>query len=91
VPGVVRLGDKSCGLDCKSTPAIECSPDVFVNGRGVVRVGDAFEKHCGHSRKVAVGSPNVYVNGKSVCRIGDKLTCGDKTCQGSSDVFVNGG
>jgi uncharacterized Zn-binding protein involved in type VI secretion len=91
MPKMVRLGDKSCGLDCKPTPAIECSPNVFANGKGVVRVGDAFEAHCGHSRKVAVGSPNVYVNGKPVCRVGDSLTCGDEACEGSPNVFVNGG
>ena len=90
MPGVVRLGDFSCGLDCKPTPAIECSSNVFANGRGVVRVGDAFEKHCGHSREVATGSPNVYVNGRPVCRVGDRLTCKDIVCQGSWNVFVNG-
>jgi uncharacterized Zn-binding protein involved in type VI secretion len=90
MPGVVRLGDVSCGIDCPPTPAMECSPNVRVNGRGVVRVGDAFEAHCNHSRVVSSGSPNVYVNGKPVCRIGDSLSCGDIVCEGSGSVIVNG-
>jgi len=90
MPGVTRLGDMSCGVDCPPTSAIECSGDVFVNGRGVVRVGDAFESHCGHSRVVSGGSSSVFVNGRQVCRIGDPLSCGDIVCEGSSNVFVNG-
>jgi uncharacterized Zn-binding protein involved in type VI secretion len=90
MPGVTRWGDVSCGIDCPPTPAVESSGNVFVNGRGVVRVGDAFKPHCKHSRVVASGSHNVYVNGRQVCRIGDKLSCGDIVCEGSSNVFVGG-
>jgi uncharacterized Zn-binding protein involved in type VI secretion len=90
MPGVVRLGDMSCGIDCPPTPAVECSGNVFVNGRGVVRVGDAFRSHCLHSRVVARGSSTVYVNGRQVCRVGDPLSCGDKVCEGSDNVFAGG-
>jgi uncharacterized Zn-binding protein involved in type VI secretion len=90
MPAVVRLGDMSCGIDCPPTPAIECSENVFVNGRGVVRVGDAFQPHCKHSRIVSKGSSSVFVNGKAVCRIGDLLSCGDKVCEGSENVFAGG-
>jgi uncharacterized Zn-binding protein involved in type VI secretion len=90
MPGVTRLGDMSCGDDCPPTKAIECSCDVFVNGRGVVRVGDAFEPHCLHSRVVSKGSSSVYVNGRQVCRIGDPLSCGDRVCEGSDNVFAGG-
>ena len=93
MPGVTRLNDMSCGVDCPPTPAVECSGNVFVNGRGVVRVGDAFEPHCDrsrHSRVVSRGSSTVYVNGKQVCRIGDSLSCGDTVCEGSSNVFAGG-
>jgi uncharacterized Zn-binding protein involved in type VI secretion len=90
MPGVTRYGDMSCGIDCPPTPAIGCSSDVFVNGKGVVRVGDAFQPHCKHSRVVAKGSSSVYVNGKQVCRIGDPLSCGDKVCEGSGNVFAGG-
>jgi uncharacterized Zn-binding protein involved in type VI secretion len=90
MPGVTRYGDMSCGIDCPPTPAIECSSDVKVNGKGVVRVGDAFQPHCKHSRVVAKGSSSVYVNGRQVCRIGDLLSCGDKVCEGSDNVFAGG-
>jgi uncharacterized Zn-binding protein involved in type VI secretion len=32
----------------------------------------------------------VYVNGRQVCRIGDPLSCGDKVCEGSDNVFAGG-
>jgi uncharacterized Zn-binding protein involved in type VI secretion len=87
---VTRLSDMSCGIDCPPTSAVECSGNVFVNRKGVVRVGDAFQPHCGHSRVVAKGSSTVYVNGKQVCRIGDLLSCGDSVCGGSGNVFAGG-
>jgi len=90
MPGVTRYGDMSCGVDCPKTPAIGCSSNVFVNGRGVVRVGDAFQPHCKHSRVVSSGSSSVYVNGRPVCRIGDAISCGDVVCEGSGNVFAGG-
>jgi uncharacterized Zn-binding protein involved in type VI secretion len=90
MPGVTRWGDVSCGIDCPPTSAVECSGNVFVNGRGVVRVGDAFQPHCKHGRVVAKGSSSVYVNGRQVCRIGDPLSCGDRVCGGSDNVFAGG-
>ena len=90
MPGVTRYGDMSCGIDCPPTPAIECSSNVFVNGLGVVRVGDAFQPHCKHGRVVVRGSSSVYVNGRQVCRRGDLLSCGDRVCEGSGNVFAGG-
>ncbi|MEM4618919.1 MAG: hypothetical protein QW607_01765 [Desulfurococcaceae archaeon] len=43
---VVRLGDMSCGHACfPPRPNIEASPNVFVNGRGAHRLGDAWDIH----------------------------------------------
>jgi len=47
MPGVVRLGDRSCGHGCfQPRPCVEASGNVFVNGKGVHRLGDAWAVHC---------------------------------------------
>jgi uncharacterized Zn-binding protein involved in type VI secretion len=47
MPAVVRLGDMSTGHSCfPPRPNTEASPNVFVNGKGVHRVGDAWAIHC---------------------------------------------
>lgn len=96
MPGAVRKGDMSTGHPhCyPPTPAVECSSDVLVNGRGAVRLGDAWQVHgaCDvhspHSGASASGSSTVFVNGKPKCRIGDAISCGDTMAEGSSDVIV---
>lgn len=71
-------------------PNIEASPDVFINGRGAHRVGDAWETHCSTSNPVqASGSPTVFVNGRPLARIGDNISCGSKNATGSPDVFAD--
>ncbi len=96
MPAVVRLGDMSCGHSCfPARPNDEASPNVFVNSKGVHRLGDHWETHCCpagpcHDGYASSGSPNVFVNGKSVCRVGDSIDCGDTMCEGSPNVFVNG-
>lgn len=46
MPGVVRLGDMSTGHGCwPGRPSIEASTNVFVNGRGVHRLGDSWAVH----------------------------------------------
>jgi len=47
MPAVVRLGDICTGHGCwPPRQNIEASPNVFVNGRGVHRLGDAWAVHC---------------------------------------------
>jgi hypothetical protein len=47
MPAVVRLGDISQGHACfPPRPCTSASGDVFVNGRGIHRVGDAWAVHC---------------------------------------------
>lgn len=60
-----------------------CSPDVFINGVGVVREGDAMASHnqsgCSPEAPVlSTFSSTVKVNGKGVGRIGDNYQ-GDGT------------
>jgi len=91
--GVVRLGDVCSGHGCYPSRAnTSASNDVFVNNKGVHRVGDSWATHCCgipcHSGVASSGSKTVFVNGKSACRIGDKVSCGSTMATGSNNVFV---
>ena len=80
------------------------SDDVFVEGVGVVRDGDAMETHpdgspctvsaINHTPTLSTFSNNVFANGKAIGRIGDKYNQGtsfDHTIiTGASTVIANG-
>jgi uncharacterized Zn-binding protein involved in type VI secretion len=92
-----RLGDIGTGHACHfpPTPAVEGSPNVFINDRAAVRVGDAFAPHgcpsCpapAHPRKLSEGSPTVFYNDRSAGRIGDAIDCGGVDATGSPNVFI---
>jgi len=92
--GITRLGDYCTGHDgFVPRPAISASSNVFVNGKGVVRVGDQWAQHTdGHTTHDGVqvsGSSSVFVNGLPVARIGDHISCGSNVAEGSSNVFSN--
>lgn len=93
--GVVRLGDTSQGHGTwPSRPNIEASTDVFVNGIGVHRNGDAWAIHCDTFQNchggelVTPSSRTVFVNGEPMGSIGDPIGCGDRVSVGSNDVIV---
>jgi uncharacterized Zn-binding protein involved in type VI secretion len=71
------------------------SPDVLVNGKNVVRIGDNYSQThtCNDNTHVmgvaARGSSTVFVNNKGVHRTGDLVQCGDTAGIGSPDVFAN--
>lgn len=95
MPGIVRVGDigSNHGPFIPS-PAIQGSSDVFANGRGVHRTGDALLAHPApgvppHPRSAGQGSSNVFVNGKPVMRNGDPISCGGTYITSSSDVMAN--
>ena len=96
MPAVVRLGDVDTGHDaCPPRPNNQVSPNVFVNGLGVHRLGDSYALHgCPdhppHSAVAASGSRTVFMNGKACCRIGDAVSCGSAMETGSSNVFAGG-
>jgi uncharacterized Zn-binding protein involved in type VI secretion len=77
-------------------PAIQGSPDVHVNGRPVVRVGDkGVHAACcgGNMWTAAAGSATVMVNNKPAHRQGDACThCGGvgKMVEGSENVVTGG-
>lgn len=72
------------------------SPDVFVNGVGIVRAGDSMIVHpfpgpccVPHAPGLTTFSPNVYANGKLVGRLGDEYSA-HVISTGSPNVFANG-
>ncbi len=93
MPAVVRLGDKCSGHGCYPSRANdEASNNVFVNGKGVHRLGDHWTTHCCgipcHDGTASSGSSTVFVNGKPACRIGDTVSCGSTMATGSPNVFI---
>lgn len=83
MPGITRKGQDAAG-----GTLVGGSDNVFVNGSGAVRVGDAVAGHGPgvHAGPVmAAGSGTVFVNGIQVCRAGDPATCGD-AASGSGNV-----
>ena len=81
---------------CPPRKAIEGSPDVFLEGHAVVRLGDLWETHgcpahSPHKGKVIQASDEVTVNGLPVVRIGDPLDCGSKVKTGSDALYAGGG
>lgn len=89
--------DFSLGHCWPPAPAIQGSPNVFVNNLPVVRVGDLYPTHpgsCGDNPPhlmgpALTGSPNIFVNNMPLHRAGDLISCGDIAFYGSDDVIAN--
>ncbi len=94
MPSASRLGDTGAGHGCfPPSNAIAGSPDVSINGKPALRVGDALAAHgckdCPpHGRAVAAGSASVSINGKPAARIGDSIDCGGAMAAGSGNVNI---
>lgn len=104
MPEAGRVGDQAqCPADSHGCPgcahsvmgpASAGSPDVLINYRAALRVGDpGIHSACcgGNSWNAAQGSPTVFINGKAVHRLGDMTAhCGGtgKLITGSPDVIV---
>jgi uncharacterized Zn-binding protein involved in type VI secretion len=109
MPKQGRVGDKSkASVDahgkpcCPHTvegPAVQGSPNVFVNSQAALREGDKGineeRKCCGTNTWTAKeGSATVFINCKPAHRLDDKTVhCGGpgNLIEGSPDVFVGGG
>lgn len=105
MPAATRVGDKSqCPADAHGCPgcphsvigpAVSGSPNVFINGKPALRVGDPgiHAACCGSNTWQAIqGSPNVFINGKPAHRLGDAdQHCGGigRMIEGSQNVFIN--
>lgn len=101
-----RLGDKAnaplCAHGCPACPhptvgpAISGSPNVLVNSRPALRVGDngVHAPCCGPNEwRALAGSPTVFINGKPAHRVGDATQhCGGngRLVEGSPNVDVGG-
>ena len=90
---IARKGDMGDGA-CTHIPRRndEGSPNVFVNGIPIHRVGDHWPIHCNpvgvcHDSVLTKGSSTVFANGKAVGRIGDLQSCGAHVAEGSPNVF----
>lgn len=89
---IVLLGDM--GMDHEGfppTPVISGSPNVFIDGKPVARVGDQLAphskpKHPPHPRSITSGAPTVLINGMPVAVTGGAISCGGVTIGSSSAV-----
>ena len=87
MPGVLRKS-----VDVAGSIIEVGSPNVFVNNKPVVRIGDAIRAHGNspHTKAVlATGSSNVFANKIPVSRKGDIASCGHTATPGSSNVLAN--
>jgi uncharacterized Zn-binding protein involved in type VI secretion len=89
------VGGKRCNAAPTTVATAAGSGNVFVNGIGVVRSGDAVQSHnngsaCApHAPGLASFSGNVFANGLNIGRLGDTYGCGAKITAASSNVFAN--
>mgnify|MGYP006267116867 CR=1 FL=1 len=82
--GVLRATEDICG-----GLILTGSPNVFINGFPVVRVGDQVASYGRIGPGVMVtGSPFFFVNGLPVCRVGDVSTNGGVGTQGGLPFTV---
>lgn len=93
LPVIRKTVDKTCGHCYEPVVFIEGSPDVFVNSKPIVRKGDRIPVHCCggdcHDGRALGCSSNVFANSKPIQVRTNGLDCGDKSCNGSPDVFAN--
>lgn len=104
MPPASRVGDKSlcpicvhgkpCCPHVVVGPATKGSPDVFIDNRQALRIGDP-GRHalcCGSNTwKTAAGSPTVFINNVPAVRLGDRTThCGGigAMIEGSPNVII---
>ncbi len=100
MPPAHRRSDIGSGHSCHFPPTLATggSPNIFVNNKPLMRVGDAYVPHgcpvCpepSHGRRLAAGSSTVFINGKPAGRVGDAIDCGGQAQTGSSNVFIGNG
>ena len=89
----------SVGSNCADAPTTIAtdagSSDVFAEGTGVVRVGDAVKVHnipgcTPHSPPLAVGSSTVFANGQGIGRKDDTYAGTEKITSGAATVIAGG-
>jgi uncharacterized Zn-binding protein involved in type VI secretion len=73
------------------TSTNECSPNVFINGIGAVRIGDKVMVHAAggcspDTSALTRASTKVFINSKGAGRIGDQYTSDNIITSGSPNV-----
>ena len=90
MPPVHRQTDLTCGHGCYPPEVpTSWSPNVRVNGLGVVRYGDSRKQHCCNDSchgATYIGTARVRVNGRYAQHVGHPLDDGDSVCNGSPNV-----
>lgn len=74
-------------LNSGNSPAVEGSPNVFIGGVPVLRVGD----HFADDSVVMAGASHVKVNGRPVARRGDPVSGGGSVAEGCPEVRIGDG
>lgn len=94
MPAITRVGDADL-VHCSVPFRAQGSSNVFINGKGVSRVGDLNTTHLlpgspcpSHAAPIASGSTTVFVNGRGVGRVGDPIAGCTSVAEGSSNVFA---
>lgn len=91
--------DPDDGIACDAAPTTTatdaCSGNVFAEGNGIVRAGDAVESHtfpsCAtHAPGLVSFSGTVFINGKGAGRKGDTYGCGAQITSGAGTVIIGG-
>lgn len=65
-------------------PAVEGSPNVFIDGVPALRAGD----HFADGSQVVSGAAHVKINGKPAARMGDTVSNGASVAQGCPRVRI---
>ena len=68
-------------------PVVTGSPNVFINGKPVARLGD-FCACCGAVAKIATGHANVFVNGLPIATTDSLTSHGGRIVTGSPNVLI---
>ena len=92
MPAISFIGAVCTGHDsCPPRHSDGGSTNVFVEGKGINRLGDTWERHP-KSDHIPIGvtssaSGTVFCNGIPVARIGDEISCGSLVAEGCNTVF----
>jgi uncharacterized Zn-binding protein involved in type VI secretion len=85
MPEAATLGAPHSGVGViPPSPAAQGSPDVKIEGKAALRVGDAFAD----GSSVSAGAPHVFINGKAAARMGDQVSNGASIVQGAASVKI---
>ncbi|SEA73011.1 PAAR domain-containing protein [Bizionia paragorgiae] len=89
----VTIGSNHTCLMCSGTiphvggPVIQGSPNVFINGKSVARMGDMCT--CvGPPDVIATGNATVLINGIPIATVGDMTAHGGVLVSGENNVII---